>query len=282
MPYAISTRGARIHYSVTGEDGPTVVLVQGLGLSSRFWFDLPRRLVHEATPRNRVIVLDNRGVGRSERTRGRLSIAQMADDVAAVLGDAGAGAAYVVGISLGGMIAQEVALRHPARVRGLVLLATTPGLPHGIPPGPAALARLVALGFKRARGGQPLSNILLPKHQQAQAAEILREWPAAMRAETVHPRDFFAQLGAAVGHSTGFRLKQIACPTVVVGAGEDVVIPARNSRAIAARIPGAELEILRDCAHGIPLTDELVVHRALDRIRAIEARRSSNGQRARP
>jgi pimeloyl-ACP methyl ester carboxylesterase len=127
--------GARIHYEVheshAGPGAPAVVLIQGLGLSSRFWFDLPDRL----RPKWRVVLLDNRGVGRSDRPRGPYRMAAMADDVAAVLNAAGVQRACIVGISLGGMIAQHVALRHPARVAGLVLLATTAGFPHArLPP----------------------------------------------------------------------------------------------------------------------------------------------------
>ena len=114
----------RIHWESHGESrGPAVVLVQGLGLSSRFWFDQPARL----SKHQRVITLDNRGTGRSDKPRRPYRLPQMADDVARVIREANAGPAIVVGISMGGMIAQHVAMRHPKDVAGLVLIATTPG-----------------------------------------------------------------------------------------------------------------------------------------------------------
>jgi len=132
MPFTAS-RGCRIHYRALGE-GPAVVLVQGLGLSSRFWFDVPESLATDPTRKRRVLAVDNRGTGLSERPRGVWSMATMADDLAAVLDDAGEKDAIVVGISMGGMIAQHFALRHPTRARGLVLFATTPGFLFGALP----------------------------------------------------------------------------------------------------------------------------------------------------
>src|SRR5690349_4091284 len=128
MPF-VTRPGADIHYEMQGEEGPVVVLLQGLGLSSRFWFDVPDSLWKDPARPRRVITIDNRGTGRSSRPRGWApwTLGTMADDVAAVLDDAGVADAVIVGISMGGMIAQHVALRHRTRVRGLVLLATSPG-----------------------------------------------------------------------------------------------------------------------------------------------------------
>ena len=269
MAHATARDGARIHYEVTESPAArtTVVLLQGLGLSSRFWFDLPARLAQDPRGPWRVLVVDNRGTGESDRPRGPYRITRMADDVAACMESAGVARAIVVGISMGGMIAQEIALRHPAKTSGLVLLATTPGLPHGRPPSPRALAALVSLAL--AKPGVParaLPQLLLPSSQLHRARELFARWPGAMRAHPVTARAFLSQLAAAAGHTTGFALHKIACPTLVVTGSEDVLIPPRNSEVLARRIPGAELEILPDVAHAIPLVDEDVVARALARL----------------
>jgi 3-oxoadipate enol-lactonase len=283
MPFATGPGKAQIFYEVhekaarvsghAGADVPTVVLVQGLGLSSRFWFKVPGRLA-EGPDGWRVIVLDNRGVGRSDRPRGPYRMATLADDVAAVLDDARIDRAHVVGISLGGMIAQHVALRHPSRVSGLVLLATTAGMPYARLPRARAIATLVGLPFAgRVRPapqvGRAFARLLLAEQDVPRARELLSEWPAAMRAEPTSPRSFFSQLGAVLGHSTGFRLRRIACPTVVVTGDDDVLIPPHNSRLLARLVPGAHLEVIRACGHAIPASDPDCVARALSRARAM-------------
>jgi 3-oxoadipate enol-lactonase len=263
----------RIHYEVRGTRGPTVVLIQGLGLSSRFWFDLPERLTSGSDPW-RVVTLDNRGVGRSDKPKGFFSMESMADDVVAVLDAAGVERATVVGLSLGGMIAQHVALRHPSRVEGLVLLATSAGPPHACLPRARAIATLLTLplgGRLRPRGpvAPALARLVLSEHDVQRAADLLAEWPAALCGEPTSIRVYVAQLCAVVAHSTGSRLGSIGCPTVVMTGDEDALIPGENSARIAKLVPGAQLEIVRHCGHIIPASDPDSIQRGLTRVRAM-------------
>ncbi len=279
MAYAFGRQGNRVYYETRGTSGPWVVLIQGLGLSSRFWFEQPERLL-AADPPYRVLLVDNRGVGRSDRAGRPFRIADMADDVAAALRAASIPRAYVVGISLGGMIAQEVALRHPKMVQGLVLLATTPGLPHGHLPTPRALATLLSLPLRhRSAPAKAVAHILLSPKHMPDAKTLLAKWPAAFAEEPRDTRAFFTQFAAVLRHSTGRRLHRITCPTVVVGGGADMLIPVANSRLLAKKIPHATLEVLPDIAHGIPVVDEQVVERSLATLRAATR---SDGERARP
>jgi 3-oxoadipate enol-lactonase len=280
MPFATGPGGWRIFYDVRGASpagaaAPPVVLVQGLGLSSRFWFDLPDRITVGPKPR-RVVVLDNRGVGRSDKPRGPYRMATLADDVAAVLDDARIDSAVVAGISLGGMIAQHVALRHPGRVSGLVLMATTAGLPHARLPHPRAIATLVGLPLARrtrpaAQVGRALARLLLCERDVPRARELLRDWPAAMRAEPMLPRTYFAQLAAVLGHRTGARLGTLRCPTVIVTGDDDVLVPSQNSRALAKLVPGAHLDVVRSCGHAIPASDPDCILRSLARLDQMES-----------
>jgi 3-oxoadipate enol-lactonase len=275
MSFATSADGTRIHYEVFEPDGRAtgdpVVMLQGIGLSSRFWFDIPQRLARDPDGPRRVIILDNRGTGTSDKPRWGYRTVQMADDIAAVLDACSARRAVIVGISMGGMIAMQFAIRHPDRASGLVLLATTPGLPHGRLPTLHALAALMYTPFiKRGSRVRWVDRILLPDHELDRAAEIFAHWPAAFRHDPIVPRVFFSQLLGAATHSAGFRLSSIRCPTVVVAGADDILIPPVNARRIAARIPGAVLEVLPRVAHAIPAQDETVVHRALrtvDRLR---------------
>jgi 3-oxoadipate enol-lactonase len=144
MPFVTASDGARIHYRTAGDHGPFVVLIQGLTLSGRFWFDLPERV---ATDGYRTVWLDNRGTGQSDEATRTLSMRVFADDVITLMDHVGARTATVVGISMGGMIAQHLGLLYPERVEGLVLMATSCGLPHGTLAKLSTLAALFELPF---------------------------------------------------------------------------------------------------------------------------------------
>ncbi len=237
------------------------MLIQGLSLDGRFWFDLPERLANDPAQPWRVLVPDNRGVGQSDLPRRAWSMADMADDVAAMLDHAGIRRAVLVGISMGGMIAQHVALRHPERVAGLVLLATTPGLPHGHLPRIDTLGRLLTAPLRRTGHVEVMANLLLPAHVHDRAGELLAGWLDLMKAQPTRKEAFFGQFRAVLGHSTGARLDRIRVPTRVVTGDQDRLVPPRNANVLAKRIPGAQIEILPGVGHAIPLLDREVVHR---------------------
>ena len=265
MPFALSG-GARIHYTLTGDAGPAVVLIQGLGLSSRFWFDVPKALAEDPARPRRVLAVDNLGTGKSHRPVGLWSIARMADDVAAVLDDAGVADAVVCGISMGGMIAQHVALRHPSRVRGLVLFATTPGFGRSAGPERAAIMRLLSIPLGGKRASRNLGRLLLPESKWHRAREIFAEWPNAMRDEKPSGMTFVSHLFAATTHMSWRRLGTIRCPVIVVTGDSDSLVPPKNSKILARHIPGAELEIVRDTGHAVFAEDRDLVRRMVARV----------------
>jgi 3-oxoadipate enol-lactonase len=270
MPFA-TNRGTRIHYTVHGKAGPVVVLLQGLGLSSRFWFDVPELLAHDPHGPRRVVALDNRGTGRSDKPRRLWRMGTMADDVMAVLDHAGFEGAFVVGISMGGMIAQHCALRHPKRVHGLVLLATTPGFLMGALPEARALGRLLSLPFGGKGSSEALVRLLLPESKWHRAREIFRDWPSAMRDDPTAPHTFAAHLFAASTHMVAPRLGKIRCPAIVVAGAEDRLIPLRNAKVLATRIPRAHLEVVADTGHAVFADDRDLVRRMVVRLeRSIE------------
>jgi pimeloyl-ACP methyl ester carboxylesterase len=269
MPF-VRTPGTHIHYEIRremggGESGDAVVLLQGLGLSSRYWFDVPERL----RPRC-VVLIDNRGTGRSGRPPRfgwpPWTVPAMADDVAAVLDDAKIARALVVGISMGGMIAQHVALRHPDRVSGLVLLATSPGAGLGTLPGPTAVARLLTLPLGGRRASRNLVRLLLPEAKWGRAREIFRDWPNAMRDDPTDPATFAAHLFAASTHFTASGLARIDCPVIVAAGTEDILVPAKNSQTLAKRIRNAELELVMGAGHALIAEDRDLVRRLVSRV----------------
>jgi pimeloyl-ACP methyl ester carboxylesterase len=241
MPYA-TRNGARIFFELRGDLGPTLVLIRGLGRSGSYWGPLLPLL----SARFRLLLIDNRGVGRSDAPRGPYATSDLADDVAHVMDAAGVERAHVFGMSLGGMIAQEVALRHGARVDRLVLGCTTPGGPKARKTERRAqLVMLAAALGWRTR----LFPLLVSDASLRARPEIREEWLRLARVEPLRLRGFLGQAAAAQKHDAFDRLARIDRPTLVVTGDDDAIIPHENSRMIADAIPGATLKILPGARH---------------------------------
>jgi pimeloyl-ACP methyl ester carboxylesterase len=248
----------RLYWESAG-DGPPVLLVMGLGLSAGAWW----RTVPVLARRLRVITFDNRGVGRSPAFSHAYTTEAMADDAVSVLDAAGLERAHVYGISLGGMVAQQIALRHPRRVRSLVLGATSPGGPRAVRPDAEVLA------FFRRR--------LRMRAEEAAWASVEFNYGPRCRREhherieedverrLAHPfpeHAYRAQMFAGALHNCLGRLSTIAVPTLVVHGRHDRMIPVENGRLIAERIPEARLRILEESGHLYP-TEEPEVDDAI-------------------
>lgn len=252
VPFVTRAGEQRIHYREFGSRAnPTLVLIQGLLLDGRFWFELPDALADDPALPWHVLVPDNRGTGHSPLPSRPWTIADMADDVAAVIRAAGVEKAVIAGISMGGMIAQEVALRHPERVAGVLLMATWPGLPYGRLPPLSSIGDLLGSSIGQRRERVELGN----------ARELLSGWVRLMREQAPSRKTFLGQFAAITTHSTGRRLGRIDVPVRVVAGMADRLVPPRNSEILAAKIPGATLELLPGVGHAIPLQDRQVVHR---------------------
>jgi len=249
MPIAKS-RGANLYYETAGS-GPPVLLISGQGMTLAAWW----RTVGELSRSFRVLSFDNRDIGRSSRTAWPYVVAQMADDALAVLDAAGVERAHVYGMSLGGMVAQELAIRHPDRVSALVLGSTTAGGPEAIvDPQPLTFfVRVGAMASEEAEWAAVPYNYSLRtrrEHGDRIAEDIAR------RIE--HQTDTLAylhQVAAAATHNAVGRLGSIKAPTLVVCGEEDIVMPPLNGRLLAQGVPGAQLKTWPDAGH-LYTTDE--------------------------
>jgi len=251
-------RRAKLFIEDTGGDGAPVLLVMGLGMNATGWWRTIPVLIEAGL---RVIAFDNRGVGRSERVPGPYTVAEMADDAVSVLDAAGVDRAHVYGISLGGMIAQEVALRHPARVGALVLGATTAGGDGHVPAAPeivAFLQRRAQMTAEHAVWASVPINYA-PATRRDGGDRIAEDIAQRLRFP-VEAEYYSAQLAAASAHDA--RVEEIRAPTLVVHGSEDVLIPPVNGERLAAAIPGAELSMWPGAAH-LYFTDEPEVDRSV-------------------
>lgn len=262
MPFARSGT-CRVFYELRGHpDHPALVLVRGLARSGRYW----GAFVDALATRFRVVALDNRGVGHSDAPPPPYSVETMADDVAAVLDDAAIGSASVFGMSLGGMIAQRLALRHPDRVDALILGCTTCGgrRARRFPlSGVAALLRAAAAGPER--GIALVAPFLLSERTIRDRPEVLAEWAELARREPVTPRGFAGQVAAAARHSTWAELPRIAAPALVITGDADRLIHPHNSYILAGRIPDARLELVPGAGHDLTTDAPEVVVDAVER-----------------
>jgi pimeloyl-ACP methyl ester carboxylesterase len=234
--------GASIHWQTTGKGEP-IALVMGLGCSSSMWFRLAPRLARSY----RVIVLDNRGVGRSRADADIHTIPDMAHDLAAVLDAAGEDRAHIFGFSMGGMIAQEFALHYPHRVRSLILGGTSCGGTSAV----RARASVLELLFSRVNLTPRQSlEVMVPYIYDANTPRPMIEEDLGVRlADYPTPRGYMAQLRGLSQWASYARLDGLRAPTLVLHGVSDQLIPAQNAQILADAIRGARLELIDQASH---------------------------------
>jgi pimeloyl-ACP methyl ester carboxylesterase len=247
MPKVTLKNGLNLNYVEYGAGQP-LLLLPGLGYWHWCWF----KQVPFLAQRFRLIAVDHRGVGGSDLSPTPYGIADMADDAAEVLDLLEIAQAHVLGTSMGGFIAQEFALRHPQKVRGLVLTCTSMGGPDHISGPPEVVALLAPdpnltpeQNMRRAQPGGAA-----PGYFDQNPDEL--EQIISMRLEIpVPPEVAMAQIGAVLAWpGTRARLPRLAeIPTLVVHGDQDRVVPVENGQQLAATIPGAELRIIPGAGH---------------------------------
>ena len=242
--YAVNS-GVRIAYEQLG-DGEPLLFIHGLAYDRRGWGPLPRLLANDF----RIVLLDNRGVGDSDVPAGPYSMEQFTADAVAVLDAAGIESAHLFGVSLGGFIAQEIALAYPERVRKLVLCATSPGGANAFPMperGVDAFTRFPSLD--RDAGLRVMVENSLGDHAVRERPELVEEVYAYRLERAPSVEAWEAQFAASRAHDTYDRLPAVSAPTLVIHGSADTVIDARNGEILAERISGARIERIPDRGH---------------------------------
>ena len=274
MAFTRASDGTKIHYEVAGRRrGEPVLLVQGLGTDLRGWafqrFALGRR--------HRLYLVDNRGVGGSDAPPGPYDLEVMAADARAVLDAEGVPSAHVVGASMGGVIAQLLAVQSPERVRSLVLACTACSHQQwrrDLLAGWATLATERGMG---ALSGKALRWLVGPRHRRRFGLPLSVLAPLVLNAS---PAAFASQVAAILGQAdeTAEALAGVMAPTLVVVGTQDVLTPMADAEELVERIPGAELVVLSGASHGLML-DRAGEFNAvvLDFLASVEPRRAAAG-----
>jgi pimeloyl-ACP methyl ester carboxylesterase len=234
--------GLSLHYEERGAGFP-VLLIAGIPAVASDWEQLARPLAESG---HRVVAYDNRGSGTSTVTPGPYTTALLASDAVALLDHLEIERADVFGMSMGGMIAQELAIAAPGRVRRLVLGCTHAGVAHAAPQ-PRETGRAFAL----ETDDWALRMRTLAPHAFARDVDpaLLDRFTAKKSSDVQDPEGYRAQIQAVLGHDSAERLGSISAPTLVLTGDDDRVIPAASSELLAARIPGAELRVIPGAGH---------------------------------
>ena len=259
MPYARATDGIRLHYEVLGRSGATpVLMIQGLGADKHGW-DMQR---FPMALQYRVIALDNRGAGRSDKPFGTYTLEQMADDAIAVLDAVGVEKAHIVGASMGGAITQIIGLKYPERVMSLTLACTAcrnHPWRRELLTGWATAATEKGVG---AMTREAARWVIGPRSFRRLLPAFGWLGPLAM-GRTSHA--FVAQVKAIleVDDSIADQLSLVMAPTLVLVGNQDILTPRGDSEEIADRMPNSELVVISGAAHGFMVEHASTFNRVL-------------------
>ncbi|NTW57209.1 MAG: alpha/beta fold hydrolase [Chlorobiaceae bacterium] len=227
--------------------GHPLLLIMGYGSTMNLW---ESRLLDRLAERYRVIVFDNRGTGGTETGSHPFSIGQFADDTTALLQSLGIAQAHVLGWSMGSLVAQELALRHPSLVGRLVLYASQCNT-RMFPPAPEVLGQLTDTSGTPEERGMRYIGTLFPegwlRENDVRLKEIFYRPMGTVNEESV------GMQAAAIGSWAGTtdRLGSLASPTLLITGAEDRLVPPDNSRYMDGKVPGAQLAVIENGGHGL-------------------------------
>ena len=255
-------RGAhatRLHVEREGSGEP-LLWITGFAISSEIFSPV----MHTYAAGYDCIRYDNRGAGRSPAPWRFTSIPELAGDAVRLLDALGVDSAHVYGLSMGGMIAQEMAIRFPDRVRGLVLGATSHGGPRAILPSPRVAAALTSRSAPAKVRAELVGRALFTEPFRTEHPELVRQYLGLLGQHRTSARGLLAHLTASTCHDTRARLGRIQAPTLVLHGAHDQLTPPSNAQLLARAIPYATLALLPESGHGYLLEQPALAHRLFD------------------
>jgi 3-oxoadipate enol-lactonase len=252
-----------INYETYGEGDP-LLLIMGFGASGMAWLPILPML-----PGFKCIYFDNRGTGTSDAPADGYTIPQMADDASNLLSALGIAIAKVFGVSMGGMIAQELALRHPDQVERVVLGCTTPGGEKAVRPPDERIEQLIQ-GMDLAQSDNVdaaldvMLPLLFPEDFIANHPEVRQFMSAGLKMAPPPNRAVLERTRTgALDFDAYARLGQIKCPVLIVHGDQDVLVPLENANLIKRQIPQAELFVVPGAGHSFSAVDPVGVHQRI-------------------
>jgi pimeloyl-ACP methyl ester carboxylesterase len=249
----VQTNGIELYYEVHGSGRP-LVLISGLGYSLWQW----HRMVPLLAERFQVVTFDNRGVGQSDKPAGPYTAQILAADTVGLLDALGIGKAVVLGHSMGGFIAQSMALDFPQRTEKLILCSTNFGGPHHVPVSPEAMTVLTDVTsdpLTRFKNGLAVSTA--PGWAE-ENPEMIEEWIKWRVANPIEPAHYQAQMAIGLGlmpEAAAFedKLPRLTVPTLILFGAHDKVVPPANADLLAQKIASSHVVIFPDAGHFFPI-----------------------------
>jgi len=239
--------GCNYYYEITG-DGDPLVMIRGLGSNLDHWYpQMPVLKQHF-----RVLTFDNPGIARTKDVITPYSIREMAKNIAGLMDAAGIEKAHILGLSMGGMIAQELALNFPERIQRLILCVTHCGKSHSIPSSDSVnhlFTSLVKEGTDEAKAAA--ATIMFAPETLKSQPEIVTEYGKISMRHPASTDILIKQSQAIQEFDTWERLPEITASTLALGADKDVLIPQENLKILADRIPNAKLLLIKGGGHQV-------------------------------
>jgi pimeloyl-ACP methyl ester carboxylesterase len=237
-----------MYYEIHGKGFP-LVMIMGLTANKDWW---PQEVIEQFSKHFKTLIFDNRGAGRTDASKIDYSIKMFADDTIGLMDSLEIEEAHILGVSMGGMIAQELALNYPDRVKKLVLCSTTPGGPKAVPTPPETIKVMMELqNLTDEQVARRTIPILFPKDFIENNPEVIERSINHMLIAPITQDANARQVKACLEFNAYDRLPQINRPTLVMAGKEDVLLPYQNDEMIAKRIPRAKLILYDNAGHGM-------------------------------
>jgi 3-oxoadipate enol-lactonase len=236
MPIA-KTKNVNIYYEIIGQGEP-LVMIRGISSNVDHWYEQ----VPVLSQKYQLLLFDNRAIARSSDPGGSFSTRDMAADTVGLMEAVGIKKAHVLGYSMGGMIAQEIALAYPEKVNGLILVATDCGISLRIKAKPEfsrLFSEMIRLGTNEAK--KAAAGCLFAKQTLDTRPDIIQRYTEVSLRFPASQKTLGRQWAAITQHDACNRLAKISSPTLVITGSEDELIPPQNAKVMAQRIPVAQM-----------------------------------------
>jgi pimeloyl-ACP methyl ester carboxylesterase len=243
----IKVDGVNLYYEIHG-DGFPLVMIQGLS-ENVYWWDQP--VIDGLSKHLKTVIFDNRGVGRSDDLEGDLTIESMAADALGLMDALNINQSHILGHSMGGMIAQEIALKFPERVKKLILCSTSCGGSKAEMSSIETQKILTKLSFKghtRKLVEEAMPHIFTKKFMD-ENPEFMEKKIDDVLINPTGPIPFKAQMGSWMRYTSCRKLKNLNIPTLIMHGKQDILVPPSNGDLLAAKIPNAETVFFDSNAH---------------------------------